>query len=205
MIFDVKSRKDELLEQCYGGALKELNEFFEMDWKRNKPAVFLMADRETMDKHRGIKTERWVTGYVNGANIFILAPENYEKESLHKFSEENYYKLIKHEMVHSFELIISKNKNKPDWLWEGLALYLAGQVQETKKPKHLKEFLKYYAKSGKGVYNEAGFAVKFLVEKYGKEKLLKLLKSLKDITSEKQFCEKFRDIYGFVLDYKNFW
>jgi len=34
--------------------------------------------------------------------------------------------------------------------------------------------------------------------------MLELIKSLKDIDSEKEFEKKFKDIYGIKLDYKNF-
>jgi len=68
----------------------------------------------------------------------------------------------------------------------------------------LKDFIKFYKKKGKEVYYESGFAVEFLVEKYGKNKILKLVKSLKNIDSEEEFNKKFKEIYGFELKYENF-
>lgn len=204
MIFDVRFREDEFIKKGYEKAMKELNDFFEINWQRNKPKIFLMADRKTIDEHRQAKTEKWNTGYVSNNDLFILAPENYNKESTHNFSEKEYFSLIKHELAHLFELVLSKNKKMPDWIWEGLALYLAGQVNDNKKPPKLSNFLDYYDKSGKGVYAEAGFAVKFLIEKYGKEKILKLLKEIKNLNSKEDFYRAFKAIYGFDLDYKNF-
>ena len=48
------------------------------------------------------------------------------------------------------------------------------------------------------------FAVEFLVKNFGKKKLLLLIKSIKDAGNKAAFAKKFRDIYGFELNYNNF-
>ena len=37
MIFELKEKKDELLKEMYKKSMKELNKFFELNWKRNTP------------------------------------------------------------------------------------------------------------------------------------------------------------------------
>ena len=66
---------------------------------------------------------------------------------------------------------------------EGLAMYLAGDIDSLTSPDNLENFLNFYNQdmSSTGVYEEAGFAVKNLIENYGKEKLLLLLKVLKEV------------------------
>jgi hypothetical protein len=42
------------------------------------------------------------------------------------------------------------------------------------------------------------------VKNYGKEKLLRLIRSIKDAGNEAAFAKKFKNIYGFELNYNNF-
>ena len=189
--------------------MKELDDFFSLNWKRNKPRIFLVKDRESINKLMGQKTQDWVVGWVNNTNVFILDKDTYEKESCHKYSEKEYFSLIKHELTHVFTQVYSGISNRsiePNWLWEGIAIYLSDQNKTKKKPNQLKEFLQHYSQDNKSssVYKESGFAVEFLVKNFGKQKLLKLIKSLKNINSKEKFAKKFKEIYGFELNYKNF-
>jgi len=209
MIFTIQSRDERVLEKIYNQSMKELDDFFGLNWKRNKPRIFLVRDRKSINKLRERNTPDWIVGWVNHRDVFILDKDTYEKESCHKYSEKEYFRLIKHELAHVFTQVLSGIFNKPsfpDWLWEGVAIYLSGQNKTKKRPRQLKEFLQYYSQDNKNleVYHESGFAVEFLVKNYGKQKLLKLIKSLKEIDSKEKFAKKFKEIYGFELDYKNF-
>ena len=189
--------------------MKELDDFFGLDWKRNKPKIFLVKDRESINKLMGMKTQDWIVGWVNNTAVFVLDKDTYEKESCHTYSDEEYFSLIKHELAHIFTQVYSGIFNKsiePNWLWEGVAIYLSDQNKTKKKPNQLKEFLQHYSQDNKNssVYKESGFAVEFLVKNFGKQKLLKLIKSLKEIDSKDKFAKKFKEIYGFELDCKNF-
>jgi len=64
------------------------------------------------------------------------------------------------------------------------------------------DFLEFYGEKSKYVYRESGFAVEFLVDKYGKDKLLKLIRNLGD--NKEEFEKNFEEIYGFELKYENF-
>jgi hypothetical protein len=127
-----------------------------------------------------------------------------EKESCHKYSPESYYRLIKHELSHCFSSMISDRNTRPDWLWEGLAVYTSGQNAEKKTPEKFSNFLEFYDKSGGSVYAESGFAVQILVEKFGKQKLFRLIKKLKDVKSRRDFDSQFKTIYGFKPSYAEF-
>jgi hypothetical protein len=209
MIFTIQSRDEKFLEKIYNQATEELNDFFELNWEKNKPRIFLVKDRKSINKLMERKTQDWIVGWVNKMDVFVLDKDNYEKESCHKYSEKEYFNSIKHELAHVFTQVFSGIFNKqiqPDWLWEGVAIYLSNQNKTKRRPLKLKEFLRYYSHKNKNssVYNESGFAVEFLVKNFGKQKLLNLIKSLKDIDSEEKFAKKFKEIYGFELNYKNF-
>ncbi|MFA4953520.1 MAG: hypothetical protein WC584_04820 [Candidatus Pacearchaeota archaeon] len=205
MIFELKVRKDKKIESFYKRAVKEIDNFFRINWKINKPKIFLMKDREAINELRGDKTEDWVVGWTRYLHIFILDNKNYEKESRHKYSDQEYFSLIKHELSHCFFQVYSgiiDNPIKPKWLSEGVAIYLSGQNKIKKKPIKFSEFLEFYNQGGRGIYKESGFFIEFLIKRYGKRRLLNLIKFLKKIKSEKDFNKKFKGIYGFNLNYK---
>lgn len=205
MILKIKSIKDKFLEEIYEKSMKELDEFFELNWKRNLPCIFLVPDRKTINALHERETPDWIVGWTDGKDVYLLDKTNYEKESCHKYSDEEYASTIKHELTHSFTHVYSGYSGKPKWLWEGIAIYLSGQLEFKKKPEKLTDFLNFYDSGAiKKVYQEAGFAVEFLVKKYGKNKLVALLKSLKEIDSQEDFSKKFENIYHFKLDYVNF-
>ncbi|MBT3323729.1 hypothetical protein HN681_01845 [archaeon] len=190
------------VDEVFKNSIKELNEFFEINWIENFPELVIVPDRKKIDELMGRKTEDWMVGWIGKNKVYALDSKNYEKESCHKYSEDEYSKLIKHELSHCYFLKLSKYKSEPDWLWEGTALFVSGQIKTRERPLKFEDFLEFYSKKSKYVYRESGFAVEFLVEKYGKDKLLKLIKNLAH--NEKEFNEKFKEIYGFELKYENF-
>ncbi len=118
MIFTIQSRDEKFLEKIYDQSMKELDDFFGLNWERNKPRIFLVKDRSTINQLRGMKTADWIVGWVNNQDVFVLDKNTYEKESCHTYSDDEYLRLIKHELAHAFFLIVSGFKSEPDWLWE---------------------------------------------------------------------------------------
>jgi hypothetical protein len=123
MIFETTISKKDWLKKEYIKNMKELNDFWELEWERNQPRVFLMKNRKTIDLFRRKKTKKWQVGAIYKTDIFLLSPENYEKDSVHKYSKKEYSALLKHELCHCFFQIISERKNRVIWLDEGLAIY----------------------------------------------------------------------------------
>ena len=186
--------------------MKELNMFYELNWTHHKPILAVVKDRKTIDMIRGKKTESWLVGWINPNTrmVYVLDRNNFEKESSHTYRSESYARLIKHELSHCFQDVISKGTNGSNWLWEGLALYTSGQNTEKKKPVKFKDFLGFYNKSGRGIYAESGFAVGLLVEKFGKKKLLELIRKLPKDSPKSRFKNLFKKIYGFKPTYIEF-
>lgn len=205
MIFEIKLSNKKWLKNTYEKSIKELNQFWELGWTRNTPKIFILKDRKTIDSYRVKNTNNWSVGFLNNkGDVFLLSPENYEKDSIHKYSEKEYTSLLKHELSHCFFRIISENKNRVIWLDEGIAIYLSEQNSfKFKKPKEFKYFLESFHTHEKNVYDESGFVIKLLVKKYGKEKIIELVKKLKQFKTQKQFNLLFKEIYDFELNYKN--
>ena len=183
--------------------MKSLNEFYEIGWVHHLPTIVIAEDRKTINTIRQKETPDWNIGWINGNMGWacVLDRNSLEKESSHKYKPETYKATVKHELSHLFYRILCSGANKPDWLWEGTATYTSGQNKFKKQPTEFKEFLEFYEKSGKGVYYESGFFVQFLVEKFGKQKLLNLIKESKNIKTESEFNQLFAKEYGFNLNY----
>ena len=185
-------------------AMKELIDFYGVNWIENTPVIYLVDSRESFDIISGYKTDDWVVGRALSDNkLLLLSPESYEKESRHKYSDEEYYSLLKHELSHLFYIIFSKGKG-PVWLDEGFAIYTSNHLSTKERPKEFKDFLKYYSYEDENVYLEAGFVVEGLIIKYGKEKVIGFLKVLPNVNREDDFKKEFEKYFGLELDYKSF-
>ena len=176
--------------------------FFGLNWQHDQPRVFIVKNRQEIDKIWGKKTPRYLVAWGGRwPGVYILDRNNFEKESDNTYTIERYQALLKHELTHCFTDILTDGYRKPVWLNEGISIYLSGQLKWYKKPKQFKYFLKSFDKQKDGVYQEAGWIVKTLVEKHGKEKLFNLLRQIKNIQpDEKEFNHIFKKIYGSKLD-----
>jgi hypothetical protein len=201
MIFELKQKKDKLIENTYEEGLKKLNSFFGLNFEKGKIEIFIVKDRNMINLLRGEKTESWLVSWVNGTSVYLLDRKNFEKESDHKYSDESYSALIIHEMSHVFYKFVPGGPN-PVWLNEGVSLYVSGQNNFKKRPEKFANFLKSYHKIERGVYSEAGFFVEFLIKRNVKNKLLDLVKSTINYKNKKEFSKIFKKIYGFELNYK---
>ena len=206
MIFKLNLQEDSWLEKVYEEAMADLNQFFGINWIENRPQIYILPDRKAFDTIRGTKTPRWLVGFggrrMNG--VYLLDRANFEKESDNKYSEEIYAALLKHELCHCFIDILTKSYRKPVWLMEGLSVYLSGQLNQYQKPEKFENFLNSVDKQGEKVYSESGFAIKTIVEKYGKGKMIELLKLLPNHPDETNFGTYFKNIYGIDLNYEVF-
>lgn len=205
-IYDINTTQSNntKVKDFYNKAMKELIDFYAINWIENTPVIYLVDGRESFDIISGYKTEDWVVGRALSYNkLLLLSPESYEKESRHKYSDKEYYSLLKHELSHLFYITFSKWKG-PIWLDEGFAIYTSNQLSTKERPKEFKNFLKYYSYEDEKVYSESGFVVEELINKYGKEKVIGFLKVLSNVNSEDEFKKEFEKYFGLELDYKSF-
>lgn len=197
-IYELTAKEDKEVGDMYEKAMRELDEFFEVGWKRNSPKIMIIKDRKTIDSLQGEKTPEWVIGWAGSNEIYLLDRNNFEKESNHTYSKEEYSQLMKHELCHMFFKIVSnaKDYNQFIWLNEGLAGFLSRQYKDNKKPEKFEIFLDQYSNWKGDAYHESAYAVKVLFEKFGKQKLLELITSLNKVKSRKDFEKVFKEIYN---------
>jgi hypothetical protein len=197
---EVKSKK---IDDTYKKSLKELEEFYGIKLKET-PNIMIIKDLDQMKKLRGKNIPEWVTGFYYPwlNSIFTMNEKNFKK---HKISKKaRYAKLIKHELSHMFIYDLAGKKSPPSWFAEGLAMYTDGGLHWRKKPEKFEKFIEIHKSGNKDVYKEAGFVVELLINKFGKNKILKLLKKQKEVKSKKDFKRVFEQIYKFKINYKNF-
>lgn len=193
-------KQPEKLADMIKKANKKLSDFFNLDL--NLPSVFFVQSRKQFDELRQTKTEDWMVGFAEGGNIFILDPDEYTKESSHT-DIKGFYKTLSHECAH---IAIKKfcGHSNPKWLNEGLACYLAKQEKTAPSKEALLKVFDYQQKPNKEIYGVGYFWVKFLIENFGKEKLLELIKTITYKTNEKDFIKIFRKIYNLNYSKNNF-
>lgn len=207
MIFKIETVTDELVESAYREGMKELNDFWGINWIECTPSIIVVEDRKQLDELKGTKTENWLVGSAFGykgiRGVAVLKYKNINVESIQKFDEVGYKALIKHELCHLFYNSVSNGVTGPSWLCEGMSIYLSGQtnLKIWKKPEKFDGFLESSWENMRKAYGEGGFVVELLVRKFGKDKIIQLVKSLSEIEPEK-FGEKFAEIYGFHLSYE---
>lgn len=213
MILEVSTRENKELEDFFEESIADIGKFFKLNWVQNKPKLFVLNDRKTINELKGQKTEDWIVGFTRCNDVYVLAFDKFGTESKQKYSREQYRATLKHELTHAFTRLIKskvalrKYTMKPIWLTEGIAIFLSGQLQFRKTPPkgyNFKEFLNFHDEGGQGVYKESGFAVKYLIEEFGGDKMLTLIKKSAETEKEEDFKKLFKEICGFELDYKNF-
>ena len=172
---------------------EELDNFYNISIEQ--PVVFFIDSRKEVDEIWERKTEDWFSAWAKDGNIYILNPEIYTKESNHK-DINHFWQSLKHEYCHLYYRKIT-GIGFPKWLNEGLANYLANQIKKEPTKEKALEVFDYYNKSDWQIYDIGYFWVKLLIEKFGKKKLLTLVKSINSQTIEKEFTESFYQIYKF--------
>jgi len=171
---------------------KELSSFFDVEIKI--PEVCLTNSRKEIDDILGWKTQDWLTGFAKDGKIYILNPNVYIKESDHE-NIEHFWKTLKHEYCHIYFRTITRI-GYPKWLNEGLACYLSGQDKKEPTKQDALKIFDYFQKNDWQTGEIGYFWVRLLISKFGKKKLLELIKCLKPDISEKEFAENFYKIYG---------
>lgn len=194
------AKSNKKLEKFVADTEVELKKFFKHE--ALKPLIFFVNDRKTLDIVWGSKTEEWFVGAAKSNNIYIIHPKLFSKLSSHR--EEEFWQILKHEYCHIYYQQITRG-NKPIWLNEGLACYFSGKkliAKEDYKSKVLKVF-SYFDQSDKDVYFVGQFWVEQLISRYGREKLIELIKACSTISNEKQFKRKFLEIYELAFTAKS--
>jgi hypothetical protein len=194
----IVSSGNEKSNQIVEKAILQIERFF---GKKIDFNIIFLETREEMDKlhseifGKGYKSEDWVVGGVFDDNtVYIFQEEVYSKVSSHL--QETFFATLVHEITHIF---IRKlfNFYFPIWLNEGIAYVVAEQDKEPLEKKQ--DLVEAYTEQEwiqTNPYLTAGKFVRFLFEKYGKDKLFELLVKLNSNKKREIFEQKFKEIFG---------
>jgi len=172
---------------------KELESFFGI--KAPDFELILINSRKEFDQISGKKTEPWMAGFTRNGNIYTIHPDILEEVTIHK--KESHLPRLKHEMSHLFYKKYTNGEDRPSWLNEGLAYYLADQPKWNLSEQDKLSVTEYFTNFNGRVYGPGEFMVRTLIEKYGKEKLLQLIGNISLDITEDDFKKLFKDAYGF--------
>lgn len=173
---------------------KKLNKFFGI--RLELPSVIFVRSRQEIDKLWGKKTENWLCAWTKDGIIYIIDPKVFTKESNH--TADQFGQVLIHEYVHLYFHAITNN-NKPRWLNEGLACYLAGQIKKIPAEADLIVLNSFFNEGEKKVYGVGYYWVKYLIKRYAHKRLLQLIKTIHRGTTMRTFADNFQSIYGFLL------
>lgn len=139
-----------------------------------------------------------MAGWANGYKIVAIHPDNLEELTNGTHKKDSHPKRIKHELAHLFYAKLAGGETKPAWLNEGLVFYLDGRGgMQPKDFENKYAAVRYFNNFDGHVYGPGSFIVKTLLDKFGKEKLLILIKSIRPGLTEDSFREFFRKVYRF--------
>ena len=189
VVFFSTERNKELVEK----AIKKILNFF----KKSKCSfkVFFINERKEMDQVHGSKTEEWVSGGVYNSNqVYIFSEEIFDKATCHP--KESFFSTLVHEISHVY---IHKNFKfvLPRWLAEGIAYAVAEQDKEySGEKKDIRQSFSDEEWRKNYYYGSAGKFTRYLFDRYGLDKMFKLLKSLNKSETKKSFYNKFKKEMG---------
>ena len=185
--------------------------------------VYIFPDRDALNEQwrkdwnmPDFNSECWMVASGVAKRLDILSPRRWKQEACeHNGNDSNeVQQIITHELTHVYHALFCANHTFDGmddyaWLIEGVATYVSGQLTDAKiqsvrenfaagkSPEVLTDFWK-----GKVRYQQAGSLIKYIDEKYGREKLFALLKltSLNEMlqtlgTTEKELIAGWKDFY----------
>lgn len=163
--------------------IKDVMSFFSIGKLKNKIIINIIETKEEFDnivKNKFNKEPHdWFIGYAINDSIYCVSLTDYKNTS-HKFSDRDFDKELNffnktliHEIVHIFNYEYS-NEQTIKCLMEGIACYLSGQYdnQDIEFNITLEELLDENSKPNYPVWY---LVVKYIIDNYEKEYLLKLI------------------------------
>lgn len=145
------------------------------------------------------------TAWADTTNHRIYMLRLDEVAKLRKKMPYDFLTLLKHEYAHLYWYALVKS-NIPMWMDEGLACYLAGQVLKLSDENVILKLENYFDQKNFDTYAVGYMGVKYLIDKFGKDKFIQFLKKLPHHISEitkkmppEEFEKLFEDHFGFKL------
>jgi len=208
-IVDEKGSSRETIKSCSSAYAKN-KRFFGKD---SKPFRIEVAHTEEEFKKSAKKLYKpWLKGFcLKGKRVVFKGPKLYQDTYRKLKGTKNSGILMTHEINHIFASQMGMYRG-PYWMTEGLAMYVAGQVPgktylykkriTKEKTREMLFYRKVYRKMCSEMYVVGYFGIKDLIDRFGKEKLMKLITSYNKTTRRKDFERIFKKVYG--ISYNSF-
>lgn len=177
-----------------------------------KPKVYIYPNLEAFHKSiNQLNAPDWAVGTAWGKDLKMVSPLNPGKSH----SYETIKQVLVHEFVHVLEInIVDNPQSLHTWLWEGIACFEANQINDSAKKVLREEALNNNAPTleelsknfytVQNAYQYSYSIVDFMVNTYGKDKLVEILNDYKNIEKilgismdafEKQWIQYIKESY----------
>ena len=162
--------------------LPKLLDFFHISCLDHTLEIFIYDDLSKFKNNYQKKTNKdyknWICGFQGKNEIHLLDYENYLLTDGHQNqTKEDYLKLVIHEIIHDLHLQYNRyHGNKPRsfvYLTEGIASYLSEQYPNPSFNNHIP--VEAFLNNEVVNYENYAYIIKFLIENYEHEYLLKLI------------------------------
>lgn len=171
-----------ILEEEYDRIL----EYLDVD-EKNMPVVKInMYDEYEPLRQSFIKETNFDPDIMNGIYGAYINSNNFYFTRMYKGKKVDIKTTALHEFTHNVTMALASSKPRVDWLWDGVAMYLS-QEKDRSEP-YYEELINsgipeiYTLKNNdKDRYIYGYSMVEYIVEEYGREKLVELLREYGDI------------------------
>jgi hypothetical protein len=202
----------ELIDDYVAEGMKQVASFLHNDFK-HRVTVRIFTERQRLDEQwqkawgaPGFKSECWMVGSGSESQLDLLSPSVWGSQACEHDGEDRkeIRLLVVHELVHVLHSDYCKspafdNINNIDWLVEGLATYVSGQLDEERMKRTIAyvkatggpESLSLFW-TGQHKYGLSGTLVAYIDHTYGRKLLadLMVMTDLKDMLQAMQTTEK---------------
>lgn len=166
--------------------------------------IKIVYSRKELDKIWGSKTPSYVSAFVKDDRIVIISYGVFDKET--KWGKDKFKEALIHEINHLFYQELRDDEYDPLWLSEGLATFMQHNKKKYNYEKRLKITNEILNQSFEDMnlesYQIFTLFIEYLVLKFGENKILKLIRGLKDGEKINNLFEKIynRPFYTLIED-----
>jgi len=193
----IDSKSD--LDKVIGRAYEKCRKFFGEDIRDIK--IYFCYSRKEFEKFVKRSTPEWLVGVSGSKEVVILSPSVFAKASNHPKSD--FYPVLTHEVAHVF-LNQLYGFNQPVWLREGIPGYIASQYKIREiVSKNVQQLDALHGKNSwdkTNNYPQAFHFTKYLIDSFGKKKILTLISTLDTNESYEGFSLKLRKAVDMTIE-----
>ena len=127
-----------------------------------------------------MKLPETFTGALEKRTLLVVTPEIYSKVYPEGIEENNYEKLLTHEIAHRLHIRILNGDEEamgPIWFYEGFAIFTANQFSKSGIYLNKNEIIEVMNNPERGSYLKYGYVFRYFVDKISLQELIKKAKN----------------------------